>query len=408
MTSNSWQITSAGFCRFLGGRPRRFSIDSPTESKMCLGTCCLIRSSNRCCVCPTYRLSHCRSITWTFSKQCTSMLAKLVKNTVKVAQLKWFSVQSCTENLFLKLSFSFLVKNGSQDRAVRNGPNLAQLLINTFFPKRCWGCLIFNLLPMLFTPFLLRIARLCIFIKVANKRQTVLLYRYRYIYNNDSFVLADLLIVSSYYPGQKNRYSRDIHEIDPACNHEKIMRHQLWSATRVRDAQPRESRRCRTEARYRTMSHDQTAHQPHEFLGCNDFFGQGSIIRSQCSARPAFSDLSQTHSFCKVSTIPTFATFVLLNKTIFAVWETLTAWDSEIESLTSLDTSLIELDRRKTRRRHRVTAVLAPSTSCLLPCNAYLHASSASLKHGLLSTAFFFRMIHVSSSSARRDHSCDR
>ena len=60
-----------------------------------------------------------------------------------------------------------------------------------------------------------------------------------------------------------------------------------------------------------------------------------------------------------------------------------TAWDSEIESLTSLNLSLIELDRRKTRRRHRVTAALAPRKSCFLPCNANLHASSASLKHGL-------------------------
>ena len=60
-----------------------------------------------------------------------------------------------------------------------------------------------------------------------------------------------------------------------------------------------------------------------------------------------------------------------------------TAWDSEIESLTSLDASLIELDRRKTRHRRRETAALAPSKSCLLPCHANLHASSASLKHGL-------------------------
>ena len=65
-----------------------------------------------------------------------------------------------------------------------------------------------------------------------------------------------------------------------------------------------------------------------------------------------------------------------------------TAWDSEIESLTSLDASLIELDLRKTRRRHRVTAALAPSKSCLLPDNANLHASSASLKHGLPSPYF--------------------
>ena len=45
-----------------------------------------------------------------------------------------------------------------------------------------------------------------------------------------------------------------------------------------------------------------------------------------------------------------------------------TAWDSEIESLTSLNPSLIELDHRKTRRRHRVTAALAPKKSCFLPC----------------------------------------
>ena len=86
-----------------------------------------------------------------------------------------------------------------------------------------------------------------------------------------------------------------------------------------------------------------------------------------------------------------------------------TAWDSEIESLTSLDAILIELNRRKTRRRHRVTAALAPSKSCLLLCHANLHASSASLKHGLPPPSFF-RMIQLSSSSARCncDHSCDR
>ena len=84
-------------------------------------------------------------------------------------------------------------------------------------------------------------------------------------------------IVYMYYPGQKNRYSRDIHEIDPQCDH-------VISRDIDFDLQPelatrsyRESRRCRTEARYRTISHDRTVDQPHEFLGCNDFFGQGSI-----------------------------------------------------------------------------------------------------------------------------------
>ena len=37
-----------------------------------------------------------------------------------------------------------------------------------------------------------------------------------------------------------------------------IMRDRLQSATRARDAQSRGSRRCWTEARYRTISHDQT------------------------------------------------------------------------------------------------------------------------------------------------------
>ena len=68
---------------------------------------------------------------------------------------------------------------------------------------------------------------------------------------------------------------------------------------------------------------------------------------------------------------------------------TYTAWDSEIESLTSLNASLIELDYRKTRRRHRVTAALAPSKSCFLPCNGNLHASSASLMHSLPPPSFF-------------------
>ena len=38
-------------------------------------------------------------------------------------------------------------------------------------------------------------------------------------------VLSTCKIISiktNYYPGQKNRYSRDIHEIDPPCNHVKL------------------------------------------------------------------------------------------------------------------------------------------------------------------------------------------
>ena len=51
-----------------------------------------------------------------------------------------------------------------------------------------------------------------------------------------------------------------------------IIRHRLWFATRVVTRRYCGSRRCRTEARYRTISHDRTADQPREFLGCDNFF----------------------------------------------------------------------------------------------------------------------------------------
>ena len=78
-----------------------------------------------------------------------------------------------------------------------------------------------------------------------------------------------------YYPGQKNRYSRNTHEIDPHYDH-VISRDIDFDLQReLATRSYRESHRCRTEARYRTISHDRTVDQPHEFLGCNDFFGQG-------------------------------------------------------------------------------------------------------------------------------------
>ena len=55
-----------------------------------------------------------------------------------------------------------------------------------------------------------------------------------------------------------------------SCNIDFALQREL--ATR----RHRRSRRHRTEARYRTISHDRTVDQPHEFLGCNDFLGQGS------------------------------------------------------------------------------------------------------------------------------------
>ena len=79
---------------------------------------------------------------------------------------------------------------------------------------------------------------------------------------------------------KKNRYSRGIHEIDPQRDHviSRDIHFDLQRELATRSY--RESRRCQTEAQYRTISHDRTVDQPHEFLGCNDFFGQGSISNS--------------------------------------------------------------------------------------------------------------------------------
>ena len=98
---------------------------------------------------------------------------------------------------------------------------------------------------------------------------------------------------------------------------------------------------------------------------------------------------------------------LFLFSTCFAPWDEATAWDCEIESLTSVDASLIEPDRRKTRRRHRVTAALASSRTCLLPCKGQ-PAREVCTAEAWFTIAFFFQMVQLSSSSARRDHSCDR
>ena len=85
------------------------------------------------------------------------------------------------------------------------------------------------------------------------------------------------LHISFYYPGQKNRYSREIHEVDRrsdlviSCDIElrfdsDATRGSCPSRTHVAD-----------RSRCRKISHDCTADQSHEYLGCNDFFGQGSI-----------------------------------------------------------------------------------------------------------------------------------
>ena len=81
-----------------------------------------------------------------------------------------------------------------------------------------------------------------------------------------------------YYPGQKNRYRREIHEVDLQFDHVILCDIEL----RVRHR--RDSRGCASRprvadrSRCRMISHDCTVDQSHEYLGCNDFFGQGSIM----------------------------------------------------------------------------------------------------------------------------------
>ena len=82
-----------------------------------------------------------------------------------------------------------------------------------------------------------------------------------------------------YYPGQKNRYSRDIHEIDPHCNH--VISCEIDFNLQRELATRRAAGRVDVEpkldiARFHMI---RLSDQPHEFLGCNDFFGQGSILR---------------------------------------------------------------------------------------------------------------------------------
>ena len=74
-----------------------------------------------------------------------------------------------------------------------------------------------------------------------------------------------------YYPCQKKSFSRDIHEIDPRCNHVMSCDINFDLQCELAMRRYRGSRRCRTEAQFCKISHDQAVDQPHDFLGCNDF-----------------------------------------------------------------------------------------------------------------------------------------
>ena len=91
-----------------------------------------------------------------------------------------------------------------------------------------------------------------------------------------SMSVAKQAKTSFYYPGQKNRYSREIHEVDrrsdPVISCDIELRFDSDAtcgscASRARNAD--RSRCCE-------ISHDRTADQSHEYLGSNDFFGQSS------------------------------------------------------------------------------------------------------------------------------------
>ena len=90
--------------------------------------------------------------------------------------------------------------------------------------------------------------------------------------------------VTMYYPGQKNRYSRKIHEVDLDFDHviscDIELRFDI-DATRgyLRVASWRRGVALADRSGCRMISHDRTADQSNQYLGCNDFFGQGSKSR---------------------------------------------------------------------------------------------------------------------------------
>ena len=84
---------------------------------------------------------------------------------------------------------------------------------------------------------------------------------------------------------KKYRYSQDIHEIDLQCDHVISCNIDFNLQRELTTCRYRGSCRCRTKARYHTISHDRTVDQPREFLGCNDFLAgvvlQHYVIKCQ-------------------------------------------------------------------------------------------------------------------------------
>ena len=109
---------------------------------------------------------------------------------------------------------------------------------------------------------------------------------------------VQLVTVIKYYPDQKNRYSRDIHEIVQQCDHEISCDIEFDLQRKLATCRYRESRRCRTVARYRTLSHDRTVDQPHEFLGCNDFLARVVERHESCKLASPLRHRTQSWLSC--------------------------------------------------------------------------------------------------------------
>ena len=79
---------------------------------------------------------------------------------------------------------------------------------------------------------------------------------------------AQLLLL----PWPKNRYSREIHEVDRRSDHVISCNIELRFDSDATCGSCASRARVADRSRCREISHDRTADQSHEYLGCNDFF----------------------------------------------------------------------------------------------------------------------------------------
>ena len=107
----------------------------------------------------------------------------------------------------------------------------------------------------------------------AEHQGIVLALKFWEILDTDKFM--GFFFIEHYYPGQRNRFSREIHEVDLQFDHVVSCDTELRldiDATRGICAS-----RARVVDRSRCcmISHDRTADQSHEYFVCDDFFWPG-------------------------------------------------------------------------------------------------------------------------------------